>query len=83
MTRRICHTPPECRDIDIIIPELEDAIGTSKKRLWTDRDVAVLKKYYPRGVPVQKLAIYLKRNPSNVAKKASLLGLTWGEDMNE
>lgn len=80
MTRRKCHTPPEDREIDIIIPELEDAIGTGRKRLWTEREEQILRRYYPKGVPVEKIAAYLKRQPGNVSKKASLMGLLWGVD---
>jgi hypothetical protein len=60
---------------DIIIPELEEAAENYKPKLvWTETDLAVLKKYYGK-VSTARLAAYLHRTGTSVQQKAVLMNL--------
>jgi DNA-directed RNA polymerase specialized sigma24 family protein len=65
---------------EIEIPELECLIAESKIKPWTDKEEAVLRKYYPKGVPAKELAKYLGRTIGSVNCKAQQMGLEWGSE---
>jgi hypothetical protein len=60
---------------EIEIPELERLIIESKIKPWTDREEAILRKYYPKGVSAKELSKYLERTPGSVTNKIAALGL--------
>ena len=64
---------------EIVVPELEALIGTSRNKPWSDYEVEVLKKYYVVGVPVKNIAQCLGRTLTAVQKKATALGLKIGK----
>jgi len=64
---------------EIIVPELEALIGTSRNKPWSDYEIEVLKKYYVVGVPARNIAECLGRTIVAVQKKAATLGLKIGE----
>ncbi len=75
MAKRI--TLAEREATEIIIPELEEKIGVGLHFPdWTDRDEAILRKYYGR-VRIEHLMAYLNRSRSAVAHKAAELGLQY------
>jgi len=60
---------------EIVIPELEKAAETYvSRRMWSERDIAVLTAYYHR-VDSKELSIYLGRTKKAIDEKASDLGL--------
>lgn len=60
---------------DLVIPELEEAPDYEPlKRFWTDDEVMVLQKYYPKK-DTKALAKYLKRSVNSVEQKAAQIGL--------
>jgi hypothetical protein len=63
----------------IVIPELEEAAARYRphKFSWSDRDIAILKKYYGR-VPVQSLESTLHRQTTKIHEKAIELGTERG-----
>jgi len=60
--------------IEITIPELEDSPPT--RRMWTEREESVLRKYYGR-TDTRKIADYLGRSTDAVHGKAQNLGLVY------
>ena len=60
---------------DLIIPELE--ASTVRNNFWTERDVAVLRKYYGNA-KTGDIAKYLGRTTNSVARKATSLNLVGG-----
>ena len=67
-------------DDTIVIPELEEAMAryTPYKYTWSDKDIAILKKYYGR-VAITALEAYLHRRSPKIHEKAIELGGTRGE----
>ncbi len=63
------------REPEIVVPELEQVIGTRTTSKWTDREERVLRIYWPKKVPVRSLAKYLGKTPDAVERKATRLGL--------
>ena len=56
--------------------ELEGAVPpTPSCAPWSAADVAKLRHYYPRGVPVPELARVLGRSPASISNTASRLGI--------
>ena len=64
----------------IIIPELEEAMERYQphKLTWSDKDNAILKRYYCR-VPITSLEQILRRNSKTIHDQAIRLGGTRGE----
>lgn len=60
-----CGSQPE--NNMIIIPELEEAAQNyiPKWRVWTEREKAIVWKYYGK-VPIQKLSEYLNRSKASI-----------------
>jgi hypothetical protein len=60
----------------IVIPELEEAARIYKPmRLWSEKDNAILRKYYNR-VPTSRLGGYLKRSVTSMQQHAVVIGIT-------
>lgn len=60
---------------EIIIPELEQAAENYRPRgQWSDREIAILKRYYGR-VPITKLRDYVHHSIDACHRKAGQLGL--------
>ncbi len=64
---------------EIVVPELEES--PSNYRMWTEWEIAVLRKYYGRS-ETRKIAKVLNRSKSAVQAKALELGLTFKEADN-
>lgn len=63
-------------DHEIVIPELEEAACRYQPRQsWTEKEVAVMKKYYGR-VPITQLAAYLHRSVNAIHNRAAAFGMT-------
>ena len=61
---------------EIVIPELEKFIGTAEyRKAWSEKDIAILTKYYQADVPLNQIAKYLKRSFAAVKAKVGVLGL--------
>ena len=69
----------QLRTDTIEIPELEEAMARFQphKKDWSDRDIAILKKYYGR-VPIQSLESTLHRQTVKIHEKAIELGTERG-----
>lgn len=61
---------------EITVPELEES--QSEYRMWTEREIAILRKYYGKA-KTGKIAEVLKRSKSAVQAKALELGLSFRE----
>ncbi len=61
-------------ELEIIIPELENA-PPAKSNLWTEREVAILRKYYGKK-DTKAIARYLNRSVPAIQDKAFALGIT-------
>lgn len=59
---------------EIVVPELEES--PSNYRMWTEREIAVLTKYYGKAKTAD-IAKVLKRSKSAIQSKALELGLTF------
>jgi NAD+--asparagine ADP-ribosyltransferase len=59
-------------------PELEKLIGTSNYKLWTDEEMATLKRYYGK-VKTEIIAKKLGKTQGAVKVKARLMGLKFSE----
>ena len=64
------------REQDVVIPELEES--TASYRMWTDREIAILNKYYGKA-STRDIAKVLKRTSSAIQAKALELGLSFKE----
>jgi hypothetical protein len=67
-----------------VIPELEEAMARYQphKLSWSDKDIAILKKYYGR-VPVTALESTLHRRSNAIHDKAVELGCERGKSFVE
>lgn len=66
--------------LEAIIPELEELPAiTPSRRPWTDREIAVLERYYGRR-ETKAIARALKRTPNAVGFKARSMGLSMFRD---
>ena len=70
-----------CGTEEIIIPELEEAAlkYTRRQRIWTQREIDTVEKYYGR-VPVTILATNLHRSVTSVQQIASRYGFAHREE---
>ena len=70
----------QMRTQTIIIPDLEEAMERYQphKLTWSDKDNAILKRYYCR-VPITSLEQILRRNSKTIHDQAVRLGGTRGE----
>ena len=75
-------TPKMRSDETILIPELEEAMERYQphKTTWSDKDNAILKRYYGR-VPISSLESTLHRNSKTIHDQAIRLGGTRGEPL--
>ena len=64
-------------DEDIIVPELEEHVGSGVVP-WSDRELATLRKYYAAGVPTKKLAEYFGRTIGAVRSQVNRNGYSRG-----
>lgn len=63
----------------IVIPELEEAMANFKPRYsWTEKDVAILKRYYGK-VPMTLLSGQLHRSVDSIHKYAQMHGIRGGQ----
>lgn len=59
----------------IVIPELEEAMANFKPRYeWTEKDIAILKRYYGK-VPMSALSGQLHRSIDSIHKFAQMHGI--------
>jgi len=63
------------RSEEIIIPELEES--EPPIRYWTEREEAILRKYYGKADP-KKIAETLGRTKTAIQNKAQNMGLRYG-----
>ena len=67
------------REDVIFIPELEaQSVGAGDWRPWSDRDVAILRKYYGR-VKTVALAAYMGRTRSALQDKAVRMSIAFSD----
>ncbi|HOK27558.1 MAG TPA: hypothetical protein PLI21_00860 [Methanomassiliicoccaceae archaeon] len=65
---------------EIVVPELEES--TSNYRMWTEREIAILRKYYGKA-DTRRIAEVLNRSKNAVQSKAVELGLTFRRGGND
>jgi len=70
-------TVPHDTENEIIIPELEEAARNyiPKYRSWTEKEIAIVKKYYGK-VPIGQLAKHLKRSIYSIQQTAAAHGIS-------
>ena len=51
---------------------------------WSKHDLDIIKRYYPRGVPIKLIMKYIKRPTSTEAlqSQARRIGLVWGSELS-
>jgi hypothetical protein len=59
----------------IVVPELEELIGTYKDRRWSIKEEAILEKYYNLGVSPKEIAKCLGKSSDSVTSKIRRMGL--------
>jgi len=63
---------------EIVIPELEESAIKYSAMIWSPEEEAIIRKYYPLGVPGPQILKHLKagKTLNMLYRKADALGLT-------
>lgn len=63
------------KKIEIVIPELEAIPDIERRRLWTEWEEGVLRKYYSKK-PAEAIAKALSRSTSAIHNHARMMGIS-------